>query len=75
MVVRRRVFDEAEQAELLLTLGHARKALVHAAERLPRRSVTRAGADRVVANIDELAFLLTGAREHFWEPQHATPGE
>lgn len=75
MVVRRRTFGEAEQAALLGTLAEARRALVRAAEGLPRRSVARAGADQVVANIDELAFLLTGSREHFWEPQHATPGE
>ncbi len=74
MVVRRRTFDEAQQAALLQTLAESRRALVHAAESLPRRSVARAGADQVVANIDELAFLLTGSRERFWEPEHATPG-
>lgn len=42
---------------------------------MPRRSLARAGADQIVANIDELAFLLTGSRERFWEPPHATPGE
>ncbi|MFN3686712.1 hypothetical protein [Salinarimonas sp.] len=74
MVVRKRVFDEAEQARLIESLAQARNALVRAAEAMPRRSLARAGADQIVANIDELAFLLTGSRERFWEPPHATPG-
>jgi hypothetical protein len=75
MVERKRAFDAAEQERLLSALRDARRALVRAAESMPRRSVTRAGTDLIVTNIDDLAQLLTGSREHFWEPPHATPGE
>jgi len=75
VVERKRAFDVAEQERLLSALREARRALVRAAESMPRRSVTRAGTDLIVNNIDDLAQLLTGSRETFWEPPHATPGE
>ena len=75
MVERKRAFDAAEQERLLSALRDARRVLVRAAESLPRRSVTRAGTDLIVTNIDDLAQLLTGSRETFWKPKHTTPGE
>jgi len=75
MVERKRSFDATEQERLLSALRDARKPLVQAAESMPRRSVTRAGTDLIVTNIDDLAQLLTGSREHFCEREHSTPGE
>lgn len=75
MVERKRAFDATEQERLLNALREARRALIRAAESMPRRSVTRAGTDLIINNIDDLAQLLTGSREHFWERQHSTPGE
>lgn len=75
MVERKKAFDAAEQERLLAALREARRALVRAGESMPRRSVTRAGTDLIVTNIDDLAQLLTGSREHFWEVPHSTPGE
>ena len=75
MVERKRVFSAAGQERLIAALREARRALVRASECMPRRSVTRAGTDLIVTNIDDLAQLLTGSRETFWETPHSTPGE
>ncbi len=75
MVERKRTFDATEQERLLIALRGARRELVRASESMPRRSVSRAATDLIVTNIDDLAQLLAGSREIFWEPQHSTPGE
>jgi hypothetical protein len=68
-------FDPARQARLLEALGQARAALIAAAEGMPRKSVPRASLELLVGNIDDVAQILTGNREHFWRRPHATPGE
>ncbi len=70
-----RKFDGVQQERLLRALGEARTALVASAEAMPRKSVPRASLELLVANIDEVAQILTGSREYFWTRPHATPGE
>ena len=57
--------DAAERACLLDALRVAREKLVGCASRMPAGSVARAGAETLMANIDDLALLLTGDRAFF----------
>jgi hypothetical protein len=52
-------------------LGEARRELTSTAIGMPRRSLLKAGAETVVDNIDELAFLLTRHRK-FCHLPHST---
>jgi hypothetical protein len=64
----------AHQAEALLAvLGEARKALILSEQALHQKSVQRAAFGTVVKNIDEIAALLTGDREHFSTRPSSTP--
>jgi len=46
-------------------LGICRDAMVELAAGSPPRSLSRASADQMIRNIDELAWALTGERDHF----------
>ena len=52
-------FGVQEQERLLRMMGEARRERCAAAIGMPRKSLLKAGAETVVSNIDELAFLLT----------------
>jgi hypothetical protein len=66
----RLAFNKVDQERLLRILGEARRELIHAGEGMERRSVSRGAVDTLVSNIDELAFFLTGKRDHFWLKPH-----
>lgn len=57
--------DAAERACLMEALGAAREKLGGCASKMPAGSVARAGAETLMANIDDLALLLTGDRDFF----------
>jgi hypothetical protein len=59
-----------DQERLLRILGEARRELIRASEGMERKSVSRGAVNTVVHNIDELAFFLTGKRDHFWLKAH-----
>ena len=60
-----------EPSELLGTLGTCRSALIAAQGGMRRKSGLYRGADAVIAEIDELALILTGDRTYFYAPGHA----
>jgi hypothetical protein len=53
-------------------MGDARRVLCDAAIKMPRRSLTKAGAETVIGNIDDMAFLLTGYRKFYHARPHST---
>lgn len=61
-----------DMAELLAALGACRTALVRSQAGMRRRSGVYRGADAVIAEIDELALVLTGDRTYFYAPGHAS---
>jgi hypothetical protein len=65
-------FSQGDHGRLLRVLGDARRELTSALIGMPRRSLLKAGAETVVENIDELAFLLTGHRKFFHLKLHST---
>ncbi|WMS42104.1 hypothetical protein RDV64_18845 [Acuticoccus sp. MNP-M23] len=46
-------------------LGACRIAMIELAAGSPPRSLSRAAADQMIRNIDELAWVLAGDRDHF----------
>ncbi len=50
---------------ILARLAACREAMVELRAAAAPRSLQRAAADQMIANIDELAFLLTGERDLF----------
>lgn len=57
--------------EVLQALGQCRRVLIAAQARMRARSGLYRGADAVVAEIDELALVLTGDRTYFYAKGHA----
>ncbi|MEM0906645.1 MAG: hypothetical protein AAGJ94_04720 [Pseudomonadota bacterium] len=51
-------------------LGHCRDAMVELSAASAPRSMTRAAADQMITNIDEVAWMLTGERDHFFTRGH-----
>ncbi|MEM9223531.1 MAG: hypothetical protein AAGB11_14185 [Pseudomonadota bacterium] len=51
-------------------LGHCRDAMVELSAGSPPRSLSRASADQMIRNIDELAWVLTGDRDYFVTSGH-----
>jgi len=49
-----------------------RRELCDAALKMQSRSLTKAGAETVIGNIDEMAFLLTGYRKFYQGKPHST---
>lgn len=64
-------FDETR---LLETLGTCRSALIAAQTSLRPKSGLYRSIDAVIAEIDELALVLTGDRTFFYAPGHAALG-
>lgn len=60
-----------EPSELLNTLGACRTALISAQSGMRKKSGLYRGADAVVAEIDEMALILTGDRTYFYASGHA----
>jgi len=60
-----------EPSELLDTLGACRTALISAQRGMRKKSGLYRGADAVVAEIDEMALILTGDRTYFYASGHA----
>ncbi len=63
---------------VLMRLGHARTAMIEVGAGCRPRSLMRACADQMIRNIDEVAFMLTGERDHFHSKGHGVsrhPGE
>lgn len=50
---------------VLDSLGRCRLAMIELRAGSPPRSLTRAAADQMIRNIDDLAWLLTGERDQF----------
>ena len=61
----RPTFNPHDQDRLLRAMGEARRELCDAAIKMQSRSLTKAGAQTVIGNIDEMAFLLTGYRKFY----------
>ena len=57
-------FSLCDTHRLLKVMGEARRELCSAGIGMPRRSLLKAGAETVVENIDELAFLLRRTTQH-----------
>lgn len=57
---------------LLARMGACREAMVELRAAAAPRSLQRAAADQMIANIDELAWLLTGRRDVFVLGGHGT---
>lgn len=66
MIQRRRIFSEVDRRELLAAVALCRLAMVKAAARAPIGSELYRDVQASIALFDELAFELTGNREHFW---------
>jgi hypothetical protein len=61
-----RIFGPADRDELLKSLAVARAGCVKALTKLPaERTVIKSGVECTMADIDEMAGLLTGNPEHF----------
>ncbi len=60
-----------EPAVLLDALGACRTVLVRAQRTMRRKSGLYRSTDAVVAEIDELALVLTGDRTYFYASGHA----
>ncbi|MBN9670439.1 hypothetical protein [Roseibium aggregatum] len=58
---------------VLSALGEARSILVLARKSLRPRSGLSRSAEAVIAEIDEFALILTGARDYFHLKGHSTP--
>ena len=57
---------------VIKSLGSCREAMVALRAGAPPRSLQRAAADQMIANIDDLAWLLTGERDLFVTKGHGT---
>ena len=69
----RPTFNPHDQDRLLRAMGEARRELCDAAIKMQSRPLTKAGAQTVIGNIDEMAFLLTGYRKFYQgKPPHST---
>lgn len=60
-----------EPRDLLAALGACRSALIGAQRGMRRKSGLHRGADAVIAEIDEMALILTGDRTYFYATGHA----
>ena len=65
-------FSPQDQDRLLKAMGEARRVLCDAVIKMQSRSLTKAGAETVIANIDDMAFLLTGYRKFNQGKPHST---
>lgn len=65
-----------DTTSVMSRLGLCRIAMVELRAGSPPRSLTRAAADQMIKNIDDLAWLLTGERDRFVTDGHgqAQPG-
>lgn len=70
---RRTPSTDYDREQLLERLADARRALVDARRTLRPRSGLARSADAVISEIDEFAFVLTGAQDFFHLRAHGTP--
>ncbi|MEM8551620.1 MAG: hypothetical protein AAGF45_04515 [Pseudomonadota bacterium] len=61
----KRSLPPIDMPRVLDRLGICRQAMIELYRGSPPRSMTRATADQMMRNIDELAWILTGDKEHF----------
>lgn len=64
---------DLDREEVLSALGHARRSLVEAQRCLRPRSGLSRSASAVISEIDEFAFVLTGAQDYFHLKAHGSP--
>lgn len=64
---------EFDRDGLLEALSQARKTVIAAQRAMRPKSGLARSAEAVIAEIDELAFLLTGERAHFHARAHGSP--
>ena len=70
----RRSDDPASYSGLLASLGDARQALTRAQASMVINGPLYLAASAVTREIDGVALILTGDREHYWLRAHAAPG-
>ena len=59
----RRPLPYVDRAAIIARLGDCRQAMIELRAGSPPRSLSRAAADQMISNIDELAWILTGERD------------
>ncbi|MEO1102911.1 MAG: hypothetical protein AAFW98_04140 [Pseudomonadota bacterium] len=66
----KRPLPKIDMPSVVARLGVCRDAMVELSAGSQPRSMSRATADQMIRNIDELAWILTGDREHFLTKGH-----
>ena len=61
----KRPLPPVDMRSVVERLGHCRDAMLELSAGSLPRSMSRATADQMIRNIDELAWILTGERDHF----------
>jgi hypothetical protein len=69
----KRHFEPHDSDRLLEAIGACRRACVTASRVAPIGGPIYRAADRLMEEIDLVAEVLTGNRQHFWLKPHATP--
>lgn len=59
-----------DMSHVISRLGACRLAMIELRKGSAPRSMRRASADQMISNIDELAWILTGERDHFHDKGH-----
>ncbi|MEO5925675.1 MAG: hypothetical protein ABIR70_17770 [Bryobacteraceae bacterium] len=70
----KRFFGDEDKKELLTALRLCRMSLQRVSTIAPIGGDVYQGCDAVRKAIDELGFVLTGDREHFYAPRHIASG-
>ena len=68
----RRPLARVEIPSIVQRLGHCREAMLELSSGSVPRSMTKAVADQMISNIDELAWILTGDKEYFHDRAHGS---
>jgi len=66
----RRPLPQIDRDAIVHRLRLCREAMVELRMGSPPRSLGRAAADQMIENIDELAWILTGERDHLVAKGH-----
>ena len=69
----RRSLPHVDRESVVHRLRHCRQAMIELRAGSPPRSLARASADQMIANIDELCWILTGDRDLLVLKGHGTP--
>jgi hypothetical protein len=73
-VSHRRYFGPNDATALLEAIGTCRRACVTASSVAPIGGPIYRAANRLMEEIDLVAEVLTGNRQHFWLKPHSSPG-